>query len=64
MNILTTHRLARELFNKEDKFLTASDGEKEYVIESYQLVKTHANSDDFVTHIQLNLRESRGNIVR
>lgn len=64
MSITTTHRLARELFNKEDKFLTASDGEKEYVIESYQLVKTHANSDDFVTHIQLNLSEIGGNIIR
>ena len=42
----------------------ASDGEKDYVIESYQLAKTHANSDDFVTHIQLNIRKNGGNVIR
>ena len=64
LSILTTHKLARELLGREDRFLTASDGEKEYVVESYQLAKTHANSDDFVTHIQLNLKEYGGNVIR
>lgn len=64
MGILTAHKLARELLKEDDKYILASDGEKDYVIENYKLTKTHANSDDFSTYVQLNLREISGNIIR
>lgn len=63
--ISTSHMLARELLNKPDNFLTATIGDREYIIESYQRKATHANMDDGVTHWTLNLRDGgQGNIKR
>lgn len=54
---------ARELLNKQDGFLTATYGDKEYVIENIQRVKTHANIDDTITYWTLNLRDcNQGNL--
>lgn len=65
MCIVTSHSLARELLNKPDTFLTATDGEYEYVIENFTRIHTHANFDDEVTHLMLQLRKTEGgNIVR
>lgn len=63
--IATSHALARELLSKPDGFLTATHGEEELIIESYQRKSTHANIDDYVTHWTLNLRDGgKGNIKR
>ena len=37
---------------------------KPYVIEKIKRVATHANIDDSVTHLTLQLRECEGNMVR
>ena len=58
----TTHSLARELLNRPDTFLTATNGEVDYVIEGVKRVATHANLDDTVTHLALILRECKGNL--
>ena len=55
--IYTSHELARELLNKPDAFITASIGEKEYVIDNTQRVWTHANVDDSISYLTLNLRD-------
>ena len=56
---------AREILCKPDGFLTATLGDREYIIESYQRKGTHANTDDSVMHWTLNLREAgEGNIKR
>lgn len=61
----TSHMLARELTSKPDGFIMARIGEEEYVIESIQRVATHANVDDGVMHLVLNLRDGgKGNIKR
>ena len=60
----TSHSLADELKSKPDGFITATLGEVEYVIENIKRVATHANLDDTVTHLTLNLRECGGNIKR
>ena len=63
--ISTSHALARELLSKPDSFITATLGEKEYVISNTQRVATHANIDDSVTHWTLNLRDGgNGNLKR
>lgn len=63
--ISTSHELAKELMNKPDSFITAIIGEKEYVIENIKRIATHANIDDCVTHLALNLRDcGNGNIKR
>lgn len=63
--ISTSHELAKELLNKPDSFITAIIGEKEYVIENIKRIATHANVDDSVTHLALNLRDGgEGNIKR
>lgn len=63
--VATTHALAKEWLTKPDGFLTATHGEEELVIESYQRKATHANMDDGVTHWTLNLRDGgKGNIKR
>lgn len=64
LSIFTTHKLARELLNREDKFLVASYKGTEFIIENLQLAYTHANMDDSSNYIQLNLRECNGNIKR
>ena len=46
----TSHALARELLSKPDGFLTATLGEKEYIITDYKRTKGHANVDDSVTY--------------
>lgn len=56
--IYTSHELARELLNKPDGFITASIGEKEYVIDNTQKAWTHANIDDSTTYWTLNLRDA------
>lgn len=58
----TTHSLARELFSRPDTFLTATDGEEEYVVESIKRIATHANLDDTITHLSLILRKCGGNL--
>lgn len=61
----TSHELARELINRESEFITATIGDKEYVIDNIRRIKTHANIDDSVTHLTLNLRNfNSGNIIR
>ena len=61
----TSHALAMELLSKPDGFITATHGNEELIIESYQKVATHANIDDSVTHWTLNLRNGgNGNIKR
>lgn len=62
--INTSHSLAHELHNKPDDFITATIGEKEYVIENVKRVPTHVNVDDGVTHLTLQLKECGGNIIR
>lgn len=62
---MTTHQLAKELLNKPDGFLTATNGEEEYVINSIRRIPTHANIDDTVTYWTLNLQNGgEGNIKR
>lgn len=57
--------LARELLSREDSFITATIGNKEYIIESYKRAKTDANYDDMNLYWTLNLRECRsGNLKR
>lgn len=57
--------LARELLIKPDDFITATIGDREYIIESYQRKSTHANIDDGVMHWTLNLRDcEQGNVKR
>lgn len=63
--IATSHMLADELKARPNDFITATCGDKEYVIESYRRVSTHANSDDGIMHWTLNLRDcGNGNIKR
>lgn len=65
MCIVTSHSLARQLLDKPEAFLTVTDGEYEYVIENFTRRHTHANYDDEVTHLILQLRKTEGgNIVR
>ena len=59
---MTSHALARELLNKPDGFITATHGNGEYIIESYQRVATHANKDDTCMYWTLNLKDSCSNI--
>lgn len=57
--------LAKELLSKPDGFITATFGEEEYVIGSYQRKATHANLDDGVMYWTLNLHDGeKGNIKR
>lgn len=56
--IYTSHELAKELLNKPDGFITASIGEKEYVIDNTQKAWTHANIDDSTIYWTLNLRDA------
>ena len=62
--ICRSHLLADELNGKPDDFITASVGDKEYIIQSVKRVPTHANIDDGVTHLALQLKECEGNIIR
>lgn len=63
--ISTSHALAKELLSKPDCFITATLGEEEYVISNTQRVTTHANIDDSVVHLTLNLCDGgNGNIKR
>jgi len=48
--------LAKELLNRPNDFITVTYNNEEYVISSIQRVATHANDDDTVTHLTLNLR--------
>ena len=57
--------LARVLLSKPDSFITATYGDEEYIIEDIKRVFTHANIDDSVMHLTLNLRYGgNGNIKR
>lgn len=63
--VTTSHILAKELLNTTDCFLTATIGEKEYVIDGIKRTKTHANIDDEFTYLTLLLRDGGdGNIKR
>ena len=63
--IFTTHQLAKELLNKPDGFITATNGEEEYVIKNMQRKCTHANIDDISAYWTLILgSKSFGNIKR
>ena len=65
MCLTTSHSLARELLSKPDGFLTATNGEEEYMINGIQRKATHANIDDTVTYWTLNLQNGgEGNIKR
>ena len=50
--------------NRPDDFVTATIGEKEYVIENVKRIPTHINVDDGITHLTLKLKECEGNIIR
>ena len=50
--------------SRPDDFITAVDDDREYVIEGLKRVTTHANIDDSVTHLALQLKECKGNIMR
>lgn len=63
-NFIRTHSLAKELLDKPDGYLVASDGEREYIISGIRRTKTHANADDTVTHWALLLDNCEGNIIR
>lgn len=39
-------------------------GEKEYVIGNVKRIASHANIDDTVMHLALQLKEYEGNIIR
>lgn len=63
--ISTTHELAKELLNKPDSFITATIDGKEYIIGNLRRISTHANNDDTVTHMTLQLIKCKqGNIKR
>ena len=61
---MTSHALARELLSRPDDFLTATLGDREYIIEGYSRKATHANIDDGVTYLTLNLRECGQNNIK
>lgn len=62
---MTSHSLARELLSKPDGFITATLGNREYIIESIRRIATHANWDDTVTNWTLNLRDyGQGNMKK
>lgn len=62
---MSSHALARDLLNKPDSFITATYENVELVIEDFRRVATHANIDDSVMHLTLNLRDGGdGNIKR
>ena len=54
---MSSHALARELLSKPDGFITAMLENREYVIESYKRVPTHANIDDSILHWSIELRD-------
>ncbi len=65
INIISTSRkLVQALQDKPDSFITATLNGEEYVIESIQMIPTHANIDDTVMHWTLNLREGGKNVKR
>jgi hypothetical protein len=64
IHILRAHQLAKELLERPDGFITASDGVREYIIEGFSRSKTHANMDDSVVNWQLKLSDCSGNIIR
>ena len=62
---MSSHKLAMDLLNRPDGFITATYGNKELVIEDFCRIATHANIDDSVMHWTLNLRDGgNGNIKR
>lgn len=54
---MSSHALARELLSKPDSFITAMLENREYVIDSYKRVPTHANIDDSIMHWSIELRD-------
>ena len=57
--------MARELLNKPDGFLFATNGEDEYIVDYIKRNSTVANQDDCVMHWILDLRKcGRGNIKK
>ena len=54
---VTSHRLAKRLLEREDSFITLSCGDREYIIEDFRFVPTHANIDDSIMHLNINLKE-------
>ena len=61
---MTSHELARELLSKPDGFITATHGNREYIIENYQRVHTHGNRDDICMYWTLNIKDSGTNIKK
>lgn len=63
--ISTSHKLAKELLDKPNGFITATIGGEEYIIDNTRRVTNNANLDDSDTHWTLNLRDGgNGNIKR
>lgn len=61
----TSYSLANELLNKPNNFITATVGEKEYVIENIKIITSHTNIDDSTIYLTLNLCDcGNGNIKR
>ena len=61
---MTSHELARYLLEEPDGFITATHGNREYVIESYKRVPTHANIDDKCMYWTLNLQDGYSNNMK
>ena len=58
--------LARELLNKPDGFILASDSdrEREYIIESIKRESTHKNIDDSSMYWLLQLRDGGSGFIK
>ena len=56
--------MAKELLNRPDEVITATNGEKEFTIENIKKISTNANYDDSVTYWTLKLKEIYGNVKR
>lgn len=57
LRYITSHRLAKRLLERDDSFITLSCDDREYIIEDFSFRPTHANLDDSIMHLNINLKE-------
>ena len=62
--IFTSHKLAKELLERKDSFLTITVGDREYSIEGIKVTKTTANHDDSTLYRTLICGEECRNFIR
>jgi hypothetical protein len=62
LSYIRSHELAKDLLNRPDGFITATINGKEYVIENFRRVITHANIDDSLGYWTLNLKDEESDI--